>query len=559
MSVAHNALNLEVNPLDRPGRVFDPSSETLVSPCNSLYEQLEKPNWAPWLRFGPEVLARQAEIFPEGQIIIPDEMGEPIVALSANRVQWSGNADHLTSWDRVAGADQTYADTHDPKGNTFVLMSMSANPNYRGRGLSGHVFTSLRGYAEREKLDHIIGDFRPRDFGAYKRETGNFDFNAYCQLQREDGTPHDGWLRTVSRHGTEFLKVDRRAMVVRATATEVAEWQAEYKPEAWWQVEDPEQIDYLMQFHEPLRELEHVDAVLECGETGTWYLDRQNNKAVYIESNLWGEVPTGRPTTEATMAVTLEMPAHARYDLPAEQVRELESQLVGAVKQAEPEPNLYVTWIGPNNRYADAVRTLEAAQFPEVPDLVNDDIEQRSLFMAIVDTRDGEDRIVHAARLSGLSLDEGEDGMRVAGSETTGFIIIDELIRDGKLTEEEFVAFCESRDIEPADCISVETNFRIGDKVPGMSGLRVSDVGYTAFFNKVQEKGHSPETTTVFASINEATRRSLGAIGIGNELIKPGTAESGEYELVSIPLSPSTSATFKMLGQMVTVKEMIFA
>jgi len=256
-----------------------------------LFQDLEKPNWAPWLRFGPATLSRQEEIFPEGQIILHDAIGNPTAMLSANRIDWDGNPDNLPTWDGVAGQTYTYEDTFAPNGNTFVLMSMGVRENDKGNGQSNLILRAAKNYALSEGIEHITGDFRPSDFGKYKREFGNFNFNEYVMLQREDGQPYDGWIRNVTRQGMEILRTDPRAMVIEASISELEDYYLEHKPEQWWKVEDPVQIQYLLKWHQPHENLENVDEVWECGETGTWYIDRQNDKAIYIESNLWGELP----------------------------------------------------------------------------------------------------------------------------------------------------------------------------------------------------------------------------------------------------------------------------
>jgi hypothetical protein len=257
-----------------------------------VHAQLEVPSWAPWLRFGPETLAAQAATHPAGQIVLRDDAGELVAALSANRVEWDGRAESLTSGDAIAGDDATYADTHVAGGNTFVLMSMSVAPRARGARWSARVLDAVDAHARAEGIEHVIGDFRPSGFGRAKRDERELDVAAYCAQTTPAGLPRDPWLRALHRRGMRPLRLDRRAMAVPAHAAELDGWRRTYRPQAWWQVTDPDDVAHLLGWYAP-RELDAVDEIWECGETGTWFCDRRAGEAVYLETNLWGELPIG--------------------------------------------------------------------------------------------------------------------------------------------------------------------------------------------------------------------------------------------------------------------------
>lgn len=519
-----------------------------------IYNELESKNWAPWLRFSAEDLDAQASVFPAGQMFTRTEQGVLAVALSTNRISWDGRAESAPAWDTIAGESMTYAETYQPDGNTLTLMSMNVNPVLKGRGYASSIFDSVRHLAETENIERIAADFRPSGFGSYKQATGKFDIDEYAKLTRDDGQPKDPWLRSVTRQGADIMRSHERAMVVEATAEDVDLWSQTYNSDRWWEVTDVHQKHQLLRTHKPYRDLERVDQVLECGETGTWYVDRENNKAVYVESNMWAEIPKEPPMPEI-----LQLPAVDHYHLPESQVKALERELVSAIKTEYTTPDVYAAWITPDHRFADAVRTLEARQFPEMPDLVNDSVEKRSVFMVLVDTREGEDRIVHCTRLSGIKLHEDQPDQTIEGS---GFIVIDEAIEKNELSSEGFQKFCEKNNLDPTHFISVETNFRVGEKVPDRDGLRMSDIGYVTFFRKILDKGGEINHSGVFASINIGTRKSLGAIGVKSILIPVESttqkAEDQLYELVAIPASSETSRILTELGQFVTVKETTF-
>lgn len=258
----------------------------------TVYAELEAPNWAPWLRFGPETLAAQMATFPAGQIVLHDDAGALVAALSSNRIDWDGDPATLTTWDDVAGADASYADTYVPDGNTFVLMSMNVAAQARGARWSSRVVDEVLTYARDEGIEHVISDFRPSGFGRVKRDDGMFDMARYAVSKRADGLPRDPWLRALTRRGMQQLRLDPRAMAVEATTDELDGWRRTHRPEAWWQVIDPRAIDHLLSWLDP-SELDRVDAVWECGETGTWFCDHSAGRALYLETNVWGELPIG--------------------------------------------------------------------------------------------------------------------------------------------------------------------------------------------------------------------------------------------------------------------------
>lgn len=234
-----------------------------------IYEELEHPNWAPWLEAQPESLAGRAKIFPKGQLLLKDNAGNFLASLSMNRIQWNGDKDSLLSWDDVAGNPTTYEKTYVPSGNTLTLMSMNVNPKNTGEGYARILIEKARLLAIELNVDYLIGSYRPNEYGKFK--LSNLDkphnFEHYCVIKRNDGLPIDSWLRNLTRNGMQPLKVDHKAMVVPVSLQEFARYQKEYNPEKW---------------------VEISPNIWECGEVGTWKVDAKNGLAVYKESNLWG-------------------------------------------------------------------------------------------------------------------------------------------------------------------------------------------------------------------------------------------------------------------------------
>ena len=526
-----------------------------------IFRNLEEPNWAPWLRFAPEDLALHRMVFPDGQITRYDELGTPIASLDTNRVNWSGRAADLTTWDDVAGVEEGYVSAYQAEGNTIALLSMSVHPNVKKSGVATSLISEIveRAVAT-DGVEHVIGDFRPSGFGDYKRETGDFDFTAYATSTRADGLPVDGWLRSVKRLGGEFLSIDPRAMVIPASLEQVAEFATTYQPEKWWQVTDQTQIAKLIEQHQPTLDIASIDEVWECGETGTWFLDTTHGTAVYIESNVWGELPLKADQKEQAMTeqASREEVVQPNYDLEAQEFDALQQAMLERIEADSDVKGIHAVWVKPHSIFANLVRTLEAQQFPEITEFVSPVVEERSRFLALVDTRDDQRRIVHGFRVSGIGLDESQTQVdQAAEDDPVGIVMVDEMIESGQgLTAREFREYYQKAGIVVRNCLSVETNFRVGEKVEN-EGLRVSDLGYIAIFNLIDQKIKEPGHEAIFAYLNDPAIKSLQAIGVQSEpfvgrpeLRAPGAEEDfdGHYVPVAIPSIQANLDVFRAIA-----------
>jgi len=238
----------------------------------NIFEILEKPNWAPWLAASEQALAGRAKVFPEGQLVLKNVYGLPMASLSTNKINWDGNSETLPCWDEVAGDPTTYENTYKPNGNTIVLMSMNVGSEFQGSGLARKMIEKIKTVAQDLKAEHLIGSFRPNQFGKYKSQSGkeDTDFTEYCMMKREDGLPIDGWLRSLTRNGMQSLTVDKKAMTVIVPIDEFKEYQKTYCLNMWKEI---------------------FPNIWECGEVGYWLVNKKKGIAVYRECNLWGALP----------------------------------------------------------------------------------------------------------------------------------------------------------------------------------------------------------------------------------------------------------------------------
>lgn len=279
----------EITELKQPETRFESSAGR----GQEIYNVLEAPNWAPWLRFSAEQFNGQAQVFPDGQVLLCDENSRPLASFSTNRIMWDGDPESLPTWDEIAGDDNmTYADTYQPDGSTIVLMSVSIRPDAQGKSLTDVLVAKIKEVAAMEGIEYIISDFRPSGYGAYKAKNGDPGFAKYIELKRqEDNLPIDGWLRSLARKNMRPLRIDPKAMVVSTSLEEFKNFRFQYQPECWYQLTDPGLIKMKVAEQTPQTKVEQVDEVWECRENGTWYVNKADGRAVYIESNLWGLLP----------------------------------------------------------------------------------------------------------------------------------------------------------------------------------------------------------------------------------------------------------------------------
>ncbi|NTW62247.1 hypothetical protein HGB25_02455 [Candidatus Saccharibacteria bacterium] len=263
------------------------------------------------------------------------------------------------------------------------------------------------------------------------------------------------------------------------------------------------------------------------------------------------EVLTGSSIENSTGNVS-----RPRYDLNPEELKELEAELVGSIEEQGVHDGVVAVWIAPFHRFADIPRVYESQYFPEVEELSDQETEN-SLYLLMVDMRDGVKRPVHSTIISrqnvsreGLAIDQDE-----VGGDTTGFYVIDDLIRTGNFTADEFRDYYESRGFDLSKCISVETNFRIGDKTQKYQGARIAELSYMAvmkmFFDTQPEIGHA----AVFASVNRLSALSFRMVGLKSEPLMgrddfvTSEAERGlVYHPVCIPYDGSNHPVFEKMS-----------
>jgi ribosomal protein S18 acetylase RimI-like enzyme len=237
---------------------------------------LEELCWAPWLRKPADNIGTIASLFPETQLVAKNHNNVIVAAITANRINWDGNPQSLQTWDSVAGGSENASDyiaTHVLDGNTICITSSAVDPSVQRKGLAKRLIMEMKDVGKELGVDHLIGPFRPSEYGNYKIAQGpnsNVSFAEYCELKQEDGQSLDPWLRSAAKLGMKPMRVEEASMVVEVSMNKFEEYRKSYNSNKW--------VDF-------------GNGRWECGDTGSWYLNLEQEKATYIEPNLWGEIP----------------------------------------------------------------------------------------------------------------------------------------------------------------------------------------------------------------------------------------------------------------------------
>lgn len=245
-----------------------------------------------------------------------------------------------------------------------------------------------------------------------------------------------------------------------------------------------------------------------------------------------------------------------RYDLSPDELGALECDLVETLKELGFRDCVAAAWITPNHEFANIARMHEAKYFPEVQELP-DVVEDSTLFLVLADTRDDVDRVVHAATVSGQDVNRDEARVTpVNQDESTGFIVVEDLIEMGNFTPQEFRDYYAAAGIDLDRCISVETNFYIGKRAPRFRGMTSSDLAYLAIFEFFM--GLQPEfgRAVAFASINRPSIVSFGWIGLEYEplmgrtdLVTSESQRGLRYVPITIPYNAHNLPIFESMGE----------
>ncbi|MEW9546813.1 N-acetyltransferase [Nonomuraea sp. NPDC050783] len=104
--------------------------------------------------------------------------------------------------------------------NGISALEISVRRDQQGKGLSSVMLGAMRDHAARLGFTELVAPVRPNR----KHLEPRTPMSEYAWRTREDGLPHDAWLRVHVRAGGKIVKVAPRSMVVAGTLAEWRSW-----------------------------------------------------------------------------------------------------------------------------------------------------------------------------------------------------------------------------------------------------------------------------------------------------------------------------------------------
>lgn len=97
--------------------------------------------------------------------------------------------------------------------NAVSALEITVRPDHGGRGLSGMMLAAMRSNAARLGFADLYAPVRP----SLKHLEPETPMGEYAARVREDGLPHDAWLRVHARAGGGIVKIASHSMVIAGT------------------------------------------------------------------------------------------------------------------------------------------------------------------------------------------------------------------------------------------------------------------------------------------------------------------------------------------------------
>ncbi|MCI3272551.1 GNAT family N-acetyltransferase [Streptomyces cylindrosporus] len=104
--------------------------------------------------------------------------------------------------------------------DTVSAISIVVRPDAQGLGLSGRMLEAMRAGARAHGFTEVVAPVRP----SAKHLEPHTPIEEYARRVREDGLPHDPWLRVHARAGATVERVAPASMTVAASLEEWRGW-----------------------------------------------------------------------------------------------------------------------------------------------------------------------------------------------------------------------------------------------------------------------------------------------------------------------------------------------
>ncbi|MFF8832606.1 N-acetyltransferase [Streptomyces sp. NPDC015131] len=188
-----------------------------------LWEMLDL--WPEFMRHDPIGWANIGRIVAElpEYVLVATDAGGAVVARGFSvpfRLRAEGRGElPATGWDQVllwAFSDRRHGRVPD----TVSAIEIAVAPGVQGRGVSARMLAAMRDNARRMGFGEVVAPVRPSgkhlEVGAPMRE--------YAFRTREDGLPHDPWLRVHVRAGGVVEAVAPASMTIAHSVERWREW-----------------------------------------------------------------------------------------------------------------------------------------------------------------------------------------------------------------------------------------------------------------------------------------------------------------------------------------------
>ncbi|MFI7322149.1 N-acetyltransferase [Streptomyces venezuelae] len=109
---------------------------------------------------------------------------------------------------------------HGKKADTVSAIEITVDETARGKGLSGMMLGAMRDNARAHGFTEVVAPVRPNA----KHLEPAAQIDEYAYRTREDGLPHDPWLRVHVRAGGTIEKVAHASMTVSGSTAQWREW-----------------------------------------------------------------------------------------------------------------------------------------------------------------------------------------------------------------------------------------------------------------------------------------------------------------------------------------------
>ncbi len=231
------------------------------SDLSQVNQRVTHVSWPEFMFHDPvsELFVDLFEKLPQYQFSFVEPGTDNVIALgNCIPLAFDGNPGDLpdTGWDWALDKGIRDHDTGVQPNILSALQIVVAN-DYRGQGVSTLAVNHMKNLGRAQGFKAMVAPVRPNSKSLYPLTP----MEQFIRWQREDGLPFDPWLRVHARSGAKIIRVAHKAMRIPGT---IAEW------EEWTQMRFPESGEYVIP-----------------GALNPVTIDRENDRGVYIEPNVW--------------------------------------------------------------------------------------------------------------------------------------------------------------------------------------------------------------------------------------------------------------------------------